>query len=101
MKYNPHTKVAKNSLTSDKGGVVWIAKTSPQSKSYCFDPEPHFQYFGEYCKTPEFKKDLEETNLTETMSLQWSPDLFRDKKNCQGWTETTVDKLKGWEGFKL
>lgn len=52
--------------------VVWIAKTSPQSKSYCFDSEPHFQYFAEYCKTPEFKKDLEETGLTETISLQGS-----------------------------
>jgi len=52
--------------------VVWIPKISPQSKSYCFDTEPHFQYFGEYCKTPEFKKDLAETNLTETMSLQGS-----------------------------
>lgn len=52
--------------------VVWIAKPSPQSKSYCFDAEPHFQYFGEHCKTPKFKKELEETGLTETMSLQGS-----------------------------
>ena len=28
---------------------------------------------------------------------RWSPDLFRDKRNCQGWTETTVDKIDGWE----
>jgi hypothetical protein len=55
-----------------KKDICWIAKSSPQSKSYCFDSTPHFQYYGEYCKTPQFKKDLEETGLTETMSLQGS-----------------------------
>lgn len=47
--------------------IVWIAKTSPQSNSYCFDSEPHFQYFNEFNKRPEGKGDL-----TETMSLQGS-----------------------------
>lgn len=52
--------------------MLWIGKTNPQSNSYCFDPEPHFQYFGEYTRRPEYKKDLEEKGLTETMSLQGS-----------------------------
>lgn len=47
--------------------IVWIAKPSPQSKSYCFDPTPHFQYFKEFSKRPEGKGDL-----TESMSLQGS-----------------------------
>src|SRR3990167_8274361 len=47
--------------------VVWISKPSPQSKSYCFDSTPHFQYFAEFNKRPEGKGDL-----TETMSLQGS-----------------------------
>jgi hypothetical protein len=55
--------------------VVWIAKKSPQSKSYCFDSEPHFQYFGEYNKRPEGKGDL-----TETMSLQGSCFMLSRKK---------------------
>jgi glycosyltransferase involved in cell wall biosynthesis len=42
--------------------MVWIAKTNPQSTSYCFDSTPHFQYFGEY----------KSRDLTETMSLQGS-----------------------------
>lgn len=55
--------------------IVWIAKRSPQSNSYCFDPEPHFQYFGEYNKRPEGQGEL-----TETMSLQGSCFLLtRDK----------------------
>ena len=55
--------------------VVWIAKRSPQSRSYCFDSEPHFQYFNEYCKRPEYHGDL-----TETMSLQGSCFMItRDK----------------------
>jgi len=55
--------------------VVWIAKPSPNSISYCFDSTPHFQYFGEYSKRPEGQGDI-----TETMSLQgscWM--LTRDK----------------------
>jgi hypothetical protein len=47
--------------------IVWIPKTNPQSRAYCFDAEPHFQYFREFSKRPEGKGDL-----TETMSLQGS-----------------------------
>ncbi len=47
--------------------VQWIAKRSPQSKSYCFDPEPHFQYFAEFSRRPEGRGPL-----SETMSLQGS-----------------------------
>lgn len=55
--------------------VVWIAKSSPNSVSYCFDSTPHFQYFGEYAKRPQGQGEI-----TETMSLQgscWM--LTRDK----------------------
>jgi len=47
--------------------VVWIPKPSPQSVSYCFDSEPHFQYFKEFSKRPEGQGDI-----TPTMSLQGS-----------------------------
>ncbi|KKS84373.1 MAG: hypothetical protein UV59_C0020G0002 [Candidatus Gottesmanbacteria bacterium GW2011_GWA1_43_11] len=58
-----------------KRDVVWIAKESPKSRSYCFDSTPHFQYFGEYSKRPEGQGDI-----TETMSLQGSCWLLtRDK----------------------
>lgn len=63
-----------------KKDICWIAKTSPQSKSYSFDPEPHFQYFGDWCKRDKFKKDLEETGLTETFSLQGSCFLLTKDK---------------------
>ncbi len=47
--------------------MKWIGKERPQSNSYCFDPEPHFQYFRQFKTRPEAKGDL-----TETMSLQGS-----------------------------
>ena len=47
--------------------VVWIPKRSPQSNSFCFDSEPHFQYFNEYCKRPEGQGEI-----AETMSIQGS-----------------------------
>lgn len=58
-----------------KRDILWHAKKSPNSVSYCFDSTPHFQYFGEYAKRPEGQGDI-----TETMSLQgscWM--LTRDK----------------------
>lgn len=55
--------------------VVWIAKTNPQSNSYCFDPEPHFRYFGEYNKRQEGRG-----NLTESMSLQGSCFMMTRRK---------------------
>lgn len=62
----------KGSVCPDCGGqmvkkMLWIAKEKPQSNSYCFDSTPHFQYFNEYTKRPEYGGDL-----TETMSLQGS-----------------------------
>ena len=59
--------------------VVWIAKHNPQSTSYCFDPEPHFQYFKDYTKRPEYQEQLK-TGITDTMSLQGSCFMMtRDK----------------------
>lgn len=51
--------------------IVWISKTNPQSDSYCFDTEPHFQYFREWRNSSIYKEQLK-TGLTETMSLQGS-----------------------------
>lgn len=63
-----------------KKDVKWIGKKSPQSKSYCFDSEPHFQYFGEHMKKKEVKEAVEKGDLTETMSLQGSCFMMtRDK----------------------
>lgn len=47
--------------------IVWISKSNPQSKSYCFDSTPHFAYFREFNKRPEGRGDI-----TPTMSLQGS-----------------------------
>lgn len=55
--------------------VVWIAKRSPQSNSYCFDPEPHFQYFRDFEKRPEGQGQI-----TQTMSLQGSCFMMTRKR---------------------
>lgn len=55
-----------------KRKMMWVGKDRPQSTAYCFDSEPHFQYFEEYKKRDEYKKGKEETGLTESMSLQGS-----------------------------
>lgn len=57
--------------------VVWIPKKRPESTSYCFDSQPHFQYFNAYRKRP----GAEPVNgLSETMSLQGSCFMLtRDK----------------------
>ena len=49
--------------------VVWIPKRRPESTSYLFDSTPHFQYFNDYKRRPEYKKY---EGYNETMSLQGS-----------------------------
>jgi hypothetical protein len=45
--------------------IMWIAKTNPQSISYRFDKDMHFQYWKEW--------GLKQTgSLTETLSIQGS-----------------------------
>lgn len=51
--------------------MVWIAKEKPQSTSYRFDTDLHFQYHRERKQSPEYQEQLK-TGLTETMSLQGS-----------------------------
>jgi glycosyltransferase involved in cell wall biosynthesis len=76
--------------------ILWIGKERPQSKSYCFDSEPHFQYFREYNKRPEGKGDL-----TETMSLQGSCFMMTREK----YKEFSVgrEELGSWgnEGIEI
>jgi glycosyltransferase involved in cell wall biosynthesis len=47
--------------------LVWNPKKRPESNSYCFDAEPHFQYFNEYTKREGWGGDL-----VESMSIQGS-----------------------------
>lgn len=63
-----------------KRKMIWVGKEKPQSNSYCFDAEPHFQYFNEYTKRPEYKKDLQNSGLTQTLSLQGSCFMLTRKK---------------------
>ncbi len=55
-----------------KRKMMWVGKEKPQSNSYCFDASPHFQYFNEYTKRPQYRKDLEVSGLTQSMSIQGS-----------------------------
>ena len=50
--------------------MVWKPRKT-HCTSYCFDSEPHFQYFSEVKDRPEYKEQLK-TGFTETMSLQGS-----------------------------
>lgn len=52
--------------------MLWVGKKNPQSTSYCFDSEPHFQYFEDWKHRPQYESDKKEKGFTETMSLQGS-----------------------------
>lgn len=55
--------------------MVWQPRSGTRNYSYCFDPEPHFQYFREFSSRPEGQGDL-----TETMSLQGSAFMLTREK---------------------
>lgn len=50
-----------------KKEIMWIAKKSPESRSFLFDARPHFDYFNDFKKRKEYNG-----NITETMSIQGS-----------------------------
>ena len=52
--------------------MVWQPRRGTHATSYCFDSEPHFQYWNDYTLRDEYKKGLEKDGLTESMSLQGS-----------------------------
>lgn len=57
-------------ITAEKGSTAWgqwKGPRSPRNASFCFDSDPHFQYFRDYNRRPAGQGDL-----TETMSLQGS-----------------------------
>lgn len=64
-RYQSPSGVCKECGKETTRDVVWIAKSSPQSTSFRFDTDMHFQYHNEY-------KKKQEGNLVETMSVQGS-----------------------------
>lgn len=75
--------------TEMKKKIVWKGKESPRSNSYCFDTEPHFQYFREFNKRPEGQGDL-----TESMSLQGSCFMLTRDKYWE--LDISDEKLGNW-----
>lgn len=73
--------------------MMWIGKENPQSVSYCFDSEPHFQYFNDYKSREEYKQGKEK-GCTETMSLQGS--FFMSSKDKYWEWELSDEKLGNW-----
>lgn len=77
------TKCKKCGSKDVRRKMMWVAKDKltksethkngkgPLSTSYCFDSEPHFQYFNEWTKTETYLEQ-KKTGYTETMSLQGS-----------------------------
>jgi len=51
---------------------MWVGKENPQSWSFCFDSEPHFQYFEDYKHRDGIKEKAKKEGYSETMSLQGS-----------------------------
>jgi len=72
--------------------MVWEGKHNPQSTSYCFDATPKFGYFEDWKHRPEYKKDKEETGMTETMSIQGSCFMLTREKY---WELNICDEAMG------
>lgn len=73
--------------------MMWIGKERPQSWSYCFDAEPHFQYFEQYKHRPEIK-EMKKLGYTETMSLQGS--FFMSTRDKYWELELSGEDIGSW-----
>lgn len=58
--------------TEVKMEMIWQPRANINNGSFCFDSEPHFQYFGDYKHRLEYVKSKRRNRYTETMSLQGS-----------------------------
>lgn len=81
--------------------MVWIGKHNPQSWSYCFDAEPHFQYFEDWKHRPGVKEGRDRDGYTETMSLQGS--CFMAKRSMYWDLKLSDEELGNWgnQGIEL
>jgi glycosyltransferase involved in cell wall biosynthesis len=81
--------------------MIWQGKHNPQSWSFRFDAEPHFQYFEDYKHRPETRKMKEELGYTETMSIQGS--CFMCTKENYLKLKLTDEKMGNWgnEGIEV
>ncbi len=80
------------SIEAPKGSTArgqWKGRHSPTSTAYCFDSEPHFQYFHDFEKRPEGKGDL-----TESMSIQGS--CFMDTREKYWQLSLCDENLPSW-----
>lgn len=73
---------------------MWVGKHNPQSTSYSFDTEPHFQYFEDWKHRPQYRKDKAEKGYTETMSLQGSCFMLTREKYWE--LDICDEKLGNW-----
>jgi hypothetical protein len=74
--------------------MLWIGKRNPQSVSFCFDSEPHFQYFEDWKHREPYITDKKEKGLTETMSLQGS--CFMSTREKYWERELCDEKAGSW-----
>lgn len=80
--------------TKFKRKMMWIGKHNPQSTSFCFDSEPHFQYFEDWKHREPYTTDKKEKQATETMSLQGSCFMLTNE-NYWKW-EVCDEKAGSW-----
>lgn len=70
-RYQSPSGVCRECGKSTQKEIKWIGKNRPESTTYCFDSTPHFQYFNDYKRHPEYI-EMQKKGYTETMSLQGS-----------------------------
>jgi len=74
--------------------MLLIGKHNPQSTSYCFDAEPHFQYFEAWKHREPYVTDKKTKRLTETMSLQGSCFMLTREKYWE--LEICGEEIGSW-----
>jgi len=74
--------------------MIWKGKHNPQSTSYCFDSEPHFQYFEDWKHREPYITNKKEKKMTETMSLQGSCFMLTREKYLE--LDICDEKLGNW-----
>lgn len=84
---------------------VALAEAGPWDRNWGYEPgTPGKHIFKTQYKQETYKSLYPNLDIRHDKNLtlnRWSIDKFRDKKNAEGWTESHVSKIPGWETFKL
>lgn len=83
--------------------IIYVEKHG-YSNTIGYEPGTHGRIPELAGKSAVLQSDFPNLDIRHSNTLtrtKWSPDEFRNKKYTEGWTESHITHIPGWEGFTI